>query len=35
MQNFGVNILNGFCLAMGAILAAAFFRAALHMGVCN
>lgn len=35
MQNFGIQIVNGFCFFSGGILAAAFFRIALHMSFCN
>jgi hypothetical protein len=34
-MQFGISIVNGFCFGSGLILAAAFFKAALHMGFCG
>ncbi len=34
-MSFGIQIVNGFCFGAGAILAAAFMRIALHLGVCG
>jgi hypothetical protein len=34
-MQFGLQIVNGFLFGSGIILAAAFFRVALHMGVCG
>jgi hypothetical protein len=33
-MQYGVQVVNGFLFGSGLILAAAFFRIALHMGVC-
>jgi hypothetical protein len=34
-MNYGVQLVNGFLFGTGLILAAAFMRVALHMGVCG
>lgn len=34
-MNYGIQIVNGFLFAIGAILGAAFMHIALHMGVCG
>lgn len=34
MQSFGLSIINGFGIGVGLILAAAFCRVALHLGMC-
>jgi hypothetical protein len=33
-MSFAIKCAEGFCLGTGLILAAAFFRIALHMGIC-
>lgn len=32
---YGMNIVNGFLFGSGLILAAAFFKVALHVGFCG
>lgn len=34
-MNFAISILNGFCLMLGAILAAVAMRLVFHVGVCG
>ena len=34
-MEFGKQIINGFAFGTGLILAAAFFRAVLHIGFCG
>lgn len=34
-MQYGIQVINGFLFGSGAILAAAFFRVALHMGLCG
>lgn len=34
-MSYGIQIVNGFLFGSGLILAAAFFRIALHMTICN
>ncbi len=34
-MQFGIQVFNGFLFGSGVILAAAFFRAALHLSVCG
>jgi hypothetical protein len=34
-MQYGIQIVNGFLFGTGIILAAAFMRVALHMGVCG
>jgi hypothetical protein len=34
-MQYGIQVINGFLFGSGLILAAAFFRAALHMGICG
>lgn len=35
LMQYGIQVINGFCFGAGLILAAAFFRVALHMSVCG
>lgn len=34
-MQYGVQVVNGFLFGSGLILAAAFFRVALHMSLCQ
>jgi hypothetical protein len=34
-MNFGIQVVNGFLFGVGIILAAAFMKIALHLGVCG
>lgn len=34
-MQFGISIVNGFLFGSGMILAAAFFKVALHLGFCG
>lgn len=34
-MQYGISVVNGFLFGSGLILAAAFFRAALHLSICG
>lgn len=34
-MQFGIQLVNGFLFGSGVLLAAAFFRVALHIGLCG